>query len=113
MKPLNIKLDLSEETEVGSVWMVLNGKAEIMSEHITDDVVAITDHSDYSKVYCIQSRDFYRASNQAEEPVWEEAEFDKLIRLLVEHGADTGEVSAETIAEVLIANGVTFDNGYR
>ena len=113
MKPLNIKLDLSDKTELRSVRMTLNGKTEIMSEHITDDVVAITDHSDYSKVYCIQSRDFYRAYNQNGEPVWEEAEFDKLIRLLVEHGADTGEVSAETIAEVLIANGVTFDNGYR
>lgn len=62
MRPLNIKLNLSEETEVGSVWMVLNGQIKVMAEHITDDgMVVITDHGDYSKVYRIDSRDFYNA----------------------------------------------------
>lgn len=60
MKELAIKRNLNEETRKQGVWMPLNGKIEVFSLHITeDDEVIITDNHDYTKIYSIQSLDFY------------------------------------------------------
>lgn len=60
MKELAIKRNLNEETRKQGVWMPLNGKIEVFSLHITeDDEVIITDNRDYTKIYNIQSLDFY------------------------------------------------------
>lgn len=62
MKELPIKRNLDECTEKQSVWIPMNGKIEVFALHITDkDEVIITDHSDYTKIYSIQSLDFYNA----------------------------------------------------
>ena len=60
MKELAIHRCLSDDTEKQSIWMPVNGKIEVFALHITDnDEVIITDHSDYTKIYSIQSLDFY------------------------------------------------------
>lgn len=60
MKELAIKRNLNEETRKQGVWMPLAGKIEVFSLHITeDDEVIITDNHDYTKIYSIQSLDFY------------------------------------------------------
>lgn len=60
MKELAIKRDLNEETRKQGVWIPLNGKIEVFSLHITeDDEVIITDNRDYTKIFSIQSLDFY------------------------------------------------------
>lgn len=51
MRTLNVKLNLSEETKVRNVWMVLDGNFVAVAEHITDDgMFVITDRNDYEKI---------------------------------------------------------------
>lgn len=60
MKALAINRALSEETRVESVWMRVGGEIEVFSLHITDnDEAIVTDHSDFTKIYSIQSLDFW------------------------------------------------------
>ena len=65
MQELAIKRNLNEDTRQGSVWMPFNGGIEVFSLHITDhDEVIITDHSDYTKIYSVESLEFYNQRNQ-------------------------------------------------
>lgn len=60
MKELSIKRNLNEETRKQGVWMPVDGKIEVFSLHITEDnEVIITDNRDYTKIYSVQSLDFY------------------------------------------------------
>lgn len=62
MKDLPIKRILNDDTEKQSIWLPVNGKIEVFALHITDkDEVIITDHSDYTKIYSIQSLEFFNA----------------------------------------------------
>lgn len=61
MKELAIKRNLNEETRKQGVWIPIDGEIKVFSLHITeDDEVIITDNSDYTKIYSIQSLDFYK-----------------------------------------------------
>ena len=55
MKELAIQRHLDEETRKQGV--VIHG--EVYSLHITENEVIITDFFDYTKIYSIQSLDFY------------------------------------------------------
>ncbi len=55
MKELAIKRELNENTRKQGV--VIGG--EVYSLHITNDEMIITDFSDYTKIYEIQSLEFY------------------------------------------------------
>jgi len=67
MKELAINRSLSDDTQKQSIWMPANGKIEVFALHITDnDEVIITDHSDYTKIYSVQSLDFFNALEQRE-----------------------------------------------
>ena len=60
MKDLAIKRNLDEETRKQGVWLVVDGKVEVFSLHITNhDEVIITDNKDYAKIYSIMSLDYY------------------------------------------------------
>ena len=63
MKDLAIKRHLDEETRVGSVWIPMKNGIEVFSMHMNRnrDEVIITDHSDYTKIYSVQSIDFYKS----------------------------------------------------
>ena len=64
MKDLAIKRNLNECTEKQSVWVNMGGKIEVFALHITEhNEVIITDHSDYTKIYSIESLDFYNLRN--------------------------------------------------
>ena len=59
MKDLAIKRELNEETRKQGI-IYPNG--EVYSLHITNNgEVIITDFSDYTKIYCVYSLDFYNA----------------------------------------------------
>lgn len=63
MKELNIKRNLSDNTRIQGVWVM--GKTYSM--HITkDNEVIITDLCDYSKIYSIQSLDFFNLLERAD-----------------------------------------------
>lgn len=65
MKELAIIRSLSDDTQKQSIWMPANGKIEVFAMHITDnDEVIVTDHSDYTKIYSVQSLDFFNALEQ-------------------------------------------------
>lgn len=56
MKELNIKRELDDSTRVQGVW----AGGEVYSMHITkENEVIITDQHDWSKIYSIQSLDFF------------------------------------------------------
>ena len=61
MKTLTIKRKLNEDTREQSVWAIINCEVEVFSLHVTEDEVIITDHKDYSKIYCIYSSEYYHA----------------------------------------------------
>lgn len=62
MGELPIKRELNEDTRKQGVWTQLNGGIAVFSLHITPKgEVIITDNSDYSKIYCIMSLDYYNA----------------------------------------------------
>ena len=58
MKDLAIKRNLDESTRKQGI-IYRNG--EVYSLHITNNEVVITDFSDYTKIYCVYSLDFYKA----------------------------------------------------
>ena len=61
MKELAIKRELNEDTRKQGV--LIGGK--VYSLHITSNSeVVITDNEDYSKIYSIQSFDFYMILNE-------------------------------------------------
>ena len=57
MKELAIKRELNENTRKQGVVI----GEEVYSLHITDNEVIITDFQDYTKIYEIQSLEFYNA----------------------------------------------------
>lgn len=60
MKELAIKRNLSEETRKQGIWLRTDEGVKVFSLHITEkDEVIISDNSDYSKIYSVQSLDFY------------------------------------------------------
>lgn len=64
MKDLSIKRNLDEETRKQGV--VING--DVYSLHVThNEEVIITDFSDYTKIYCVYSFEFYKAINKRTE----------------------------------------------
>ena len=64
MKTLSIKRALNDSTRKQGVWMRKpDGSIEVYSLHITKNVEAmITDNSDYEKIYCVMSLDYYNAT---------------------------------------------------
>lgn len=62
MKELAIKRELNEDTRRETVWCHMNGAVECFSLHVTKHgEVILTDHSDYAKIYSVESLDFHRA----------------------------------------------------
>ena len=65
MKELAINRHLDENTEKQSIWLPVNGKIEVFALHITNhpdhEEVIITDHHDYTKIYSVQSLDYWMA----------------------------------------------------
>ena len=60
MKDLAIKRNLDESTRKQGI---VHGNGEVYSLHITNNgEVIITDFSDYTKIYCVYSFDFYKAA---------------------------------------------------
>lgn len=60
MQTLAIKRNLSGETRKQEIWLRTDKSVEVFSLHITEhDEVIITDNADYSKIYSVQSLDFY------------------------------------------------------
>lgn len=67
MKELAIKRDLNEETRKQAVWIPTDEGIKVFSLHITEhDEVIITDNRDYTKIYSIQSLDFYNMLERQE-----------------------------------------------
>lgn len=66
MEELAIKRELNEETRRETVWCVMDGEIKCLSLHITGKKeVILTDHSDYSKIYSVQTLEFYQALERA------------------------------------------------
>ena len=66
MKELAIKRALNDNTRKQGIWMLVDGKMEVFSLHITrNNEVIITDNKDYSKIYSIQSLDFFNMLEKA------------------------------------------------
>lgn len=61
------KPSLNENTRIQGIALLVNGKIDTFSLHIKRDIVAITDNSDFTKIYAICSVDFYNAINNFEE----------------------------------------------
>ena len=57
MKDLAIKRELDEETRKQGI--IIRGTDEVYSLHIKNGEVIITDNSDYTKIYSVQSLDFF------------------------------------------------------
>ena len=67
MKELAIKRVLDESTRKQAIWMYVDGEVEVFSLHISrSKEVIITDHKDYSKIYSIQSLEFYKMRAKAD-----------------------------------------------
>lgn len=66
MKELAIRRNLDEDTRVQTVWCYMDGAVACFSLHITSQGEAIlTDHSDYTKIYRVESLEFYRAMERS------------------------------------------------
>ncbi len=66
MKELAIQRNLSEDTRVETVWCYMDGAVACFSLHITSQGEAIlTDHSDYTKIYRVESLELYRAMERS------------------------------------------------
>ncbi|MCI8988849.1 MAG: hypothetical protein HFK05_03740 [Clostridia bacterium] len=61
MQDLAIKRNLNEETRKQGVWTILNGTITVLSLHITETEVIITDNHDYTKIYAIYSIEYFNA----------------------------------------------------
>lgn len=60
MKELTIIRELNEDTRKQDIWMRIEGKTMLFALHITkDDEVIVTDNRDFTKIYSVQSLDFY------------------------------------------------------
>lgn len=67
MQELPIKRALDENTEKQSVWIYVDGLPQVFALHITSNKeVIITDHSDYTKIYSIQSLEYFKMAERAE-----------------------------------------------
>lgn len=67
MQELAIKRNLDENTLVQSIWIYANGEPQVFSLHITNKNEAIiTDHSDYTKIYSVQSLEYFNMRARAE-----------------------------------------------
>ncbi len=83
MKELAIKRELNEDTRRESVWYFMNGAVECFSLHVTEQgEMILTDHSDYTKIYSVESLDFHRALERSNDDV----QFDN-IKLLIQNYA--------------------------
>ena len=60
------KPSLNENTRIQGIALLVNGKIDTFSPHIKGDIVAITDNSDFTKIYAICSVDFYNGINNFE-----------------------------------------------
>jgi len=70
MKGLTVKRKLNEDTRRESVWCLMNGAVECFSLHITKQgEVILTDHSDYTKIYSVESLDFHRALERSNDDI--------------------------------------------
>lgn len=60
MNELAIRRALNESTRKQGIYVGQPGKGKVYSLHITKNrEVIITDNSDYSKIYSVQSLDFF------------------------------------------------------
>ena len=60
MKELTIIRELNEDTRKQDIWMRIDGKTMLFTLHITgNDEVIVTDSRDFTKIYSVQSLDFY------------------------------------------------------
>lgn len=67
MQELPIKRALGENTQKQSFWIYVDGEAKVFALHITsNNEVIITDHSDYTKIYSIQSLEYFSVIGGAE-----------------------------------------------
>ena len=65
MKDLAIKRNLNEETRKQGIWRREGSDIAVYSLHITaHGEVIITDHSDYDKIYCVMSLDYFNAGER-------------------------------------------------
>lgn len=68
MKELAIQRNLSEDTRAETVWCHMDGAVACFSLHITSQGEAIlTDHSDNTKIYRVESLEFYRAMERSDD----------------------------------------------
>lgn len=66
MEELAIKRELNEETRRETAWCIMDGRIKCLSLHITGrKEVILTDHSDYSKIYSVQTLELYQALERA------------------------------------------------
>lgn len=60
MKELTIIRELNEDTRKQDIWMRIDDKTMLFTLHITgNDEVIVTDNRDFTKIYSVQSLDFY------------------------------------------------------
>ena len=61
MQDLAIKRNLNEETRKQGIRAILKGNSIVLSLHITETEVIITDNHDYTKIYAIYSIEYFNA----------------------------------------------------
>ena len=67
MKDLSINRALDDVTRKQGIWIAVDGKIAIFSLHITDQgEIIITDNADYTKIYSIQSIEFFNMLERAQ-----------------------------------------------
>lgn len=67
MQEIAIKRNLNEETRKQAIWLQTSEGIKVFSLHITEhDEVIITDNSDYTKIYSVQSLGFYNLLERQE-----------------------------------------------
>lgn len=67
MQELSIRRALDENTQKQSVWIYADGNPQVFALHITGKgEVIITDHADYTKIYSIQTLEYFNMLAQAE-----------------------------------------------
>lgn len=55
MNEMSIKIDLDESTRKECIFI----RGEAYSLHVKDDMVVITDNSDYAKIYAVYAFEFF------------------------------------------------------
>ena len=61
MQDLENKKNLKKETRKQGIRAILNGNSIVLSLHITETEVIITDNHDYTKIYAIYSIEYFNA----------------------------------------------------